>query len=271
MDSDDDTDAGAESDGNDDADVADLIETVVASQFPAGLRRVEAANPASLSSSSLIAQKVAENQLRSESVWGFSPGAIIAGKSDAFHPMIEGQTFPLYDADSPGADSILGATRAGLSAFQASVEREARNQFQDSRVQSSQEYTTTFAGHNFVRGGGTLGCGSKYRRRDATTGDVDGSDAGGPAAAAGGGHASTMGGSVPLGVLSDEQKCSVETNISADGHSITNSCAGRVHTNSACSNRRLGGLLDGGVDASGKAERLLKVRFIYLCFLLVEC
>ena len=254
-----------ESDSDDDeiggaaAATSDAIEATVSALFSVSVSPDVAVKPTPLSSSSFIARKVENDQQRSDSVWGFSPGAILPGGGDDFSPIIEGQTFPLYSSDSLDVgDSRLGAARAGLQAFCASVDREARNQSQDSKLQSVAFHTVSFAGNEVIRGKGTIGCGSQYRRRDATRPDAD--DAGGPAAAAScGGHEATMVGSVPLGVLSDEQKRSVETAISADGLHIRNSCAGRVHTNSACSSNRLRGLLVDGVHATGKAETFLKV------------
>ena len=255
-----DTDS-SDDEGNDAVGHA-AIQHVIDSIAPETAAPVTVEKPASLASSSQIARKVADNQLQSTSVWGYSPGAIIPGKANDFQPITGGHTFQLYDSVSD-QDTPLEAVRGGLSSFQASVDREARNQHQDARVQSSNEYEVTFAGQVLVRGGGEIGCGSKYRRRDGKKKQDTGT--GDPAAAAGGGHQAAMVGSVPLGTLSDPQMQSIETKIAVGGHHIVSSCAGRLHTNSACRQPKLGGGLEGGVDATGKAENFLKVGTCLCC------
>ena len=64
---------------------------------------------------------------------------------------------------------------------------------------------------------------------------------------------------------SDPQMQSIETKIAVGGHHIVSSCAGRLHTNSACRQPKLGGGLEGGVDATGKAENFLKVGTCLCC------
>ena len=62
------------------------IQHVIDSIAPETAAPVTVEKPASLASSSQIARKVADNQLQSTSVWGYSPGAIIPGKANDFQP-----------------------------------------------------------------------------------------------------------------------------------------------------------------------------------------
>ena len=226
----------------------------------------EAVMPHSFSSSAKVAGKVAEDQQKSSSVWGYIPDSVVPDSGNAFKPIIGGLSLPLYASTSvDSGDSMLDASRAGVGAFHASVDREARNQYQDMKVQESRAHSLTFAGKEIVQGSGSCGCGSQYRRRDASAGNntkgvkmSGAASASGGGAASGGGHASTMAGSYPLGVVSDAQKRSIETGISANGHNIMTSCTGRVHSNSA-GKGLLGGGLPDGLEAAGKAENLLKV------------